>query len=67
MGEEKAEEVSKLKEKEVSTDDDIEKPELTRLHKFCERHGINPNLIMLKITLFVMYGGTQKKKLLLSQ
>lgn len=35
-----------------------EKPEeLTRFGKFCQRHGINSNLIMLKITLFVMYGG----------
>lgn len=30
----------------------------TRWEKFCQRHGINPNLIMLKITLFVMYGAT---------
>ncbi|XP_050086556.1 uncharacterized protein LOC126571790 isoform X2 [Anopheles aquasalis] len=30
----------------------------TRWEKFCLRHGINPNLIMLKITLFVMYGAT---------
>lgn len=34
-----------------------EKPELTRFGKFCARRGINSNLIMLKITLFVMYGG----------
>lgn len=34
-----------------------DKPELTRFGKFCARHGINSNLIMLKITLFVMYGG----------
>lgn len=32
-------------------------PENTRFADFCQRHGINPNLIMLKITLFVMYGG----------
>lgn len=31
--------------------------ELTKWGKFCQRHGINPNLIMLKVTLFVMYGG----------
>ncbi|XP_055639140.1 uncharacterized protein LOC129777095 isoform X2 [Toxorhynchites rutilus septentrionalis] len=31
---------------------------LTKWGKFCLRHGINPNLIMLKITLFVMYGAT---------
>lgn len=47
----------RLKEKEMSTEDDIDKPELTAFFKFCARHGINANLIMLKITLFVMYGG----------
>lgn len=47
----------KPKEKEISTEtDDIDKPE-TKFSKFCQRHGINSNLIMLKITLFVMYGG----------
>lgn len=51
MGEEK------LKEKEMSTETDLEKPDLTKFGKFCQRHGINSNLIMLKITLFVMYGG----------
>lgn len=39
---------------DVATD---EKPELTKFGKFCQRHGINSNLIMLKISLFVMYGG----------
>ncbi|XP_055295609.1 uncharacterized protein LOC129565133 isoform X3 [Sitodiplosis mosellana] len=59
MGEEKVEETTKLKEKEISTEDDeIEKPELTKFGEFCQRHGINANLIMLKITLFVMYGAT---------
>lgn len=29
----------------------------TKFVDFCQRHNINPNLIMLKITLFVMYGG----------
>ncbi|KAJ6647820.1 hypothetical protein Bhyg_03043 [Pseudolycoriella hygida] len=33
-----------------------EKPEITKFGKFCRKHGINSNLIMLKITLFVMYG-----------
>lgn len=47
----------RLKEKEMSTEDDIDKPELTAFYKFCDRRGINANLIMLKITLFVMYGG----------
>lgn len=66
MGEDKEDE--KLKEKEmtkefmrdtcISTENDIEKPEQTKFSKFCDRHGINSNLIMLKITLFVMYGGT---------
>lgn len=51
------EEKEKMKEKEVNTDTDFEKPEQTRFSKFCDRHGINSNLIMLKITLFVMYGG----------
>lgn len=51
MGEEK------LKEKEMSTETDLEKPDLTKFGEFCQRHGINSNLIMLKITLFVMYGG----------
>uniref|UniRef100_A0A182R1S5 MFS_1_like domain-containing protein n=1 Tax=Anopheles funestus TaxID=62324 RepID=A0A182R1S5_ANOFN len=37
-------------------DDPMRDP--TRWEKFCQRHGINPNLIMLKITLFVMYGAT---------
>ncbi|XP_062122143.1 LOW QUALITY PROTEIN: uncharacterized protein LOC133835959 [Drosophila sulfurigaster albostrigata] len=37
---------------------DKDKIELTRFGEFCQRHGINPNLIMLKITLFVMYGAT---------
>lgn len=35
-----------------------EKIELSKFGKFCVRHGINPNLIMLKISLFVMYGAT---------
>lgn len=37
-----------------------DKIELSRFGEFCQRHGINPNLIMLKITLFVMYGGEYK-------
>lgn len=49
----------KLKEKEMSTEiqTDFEKPEYSKLGEFCQKHGINSNLIMLKITLFVMYGG----------
>jgi hypothetical protein len=37
--------------------DTSDKTDDTKLNKFCLKHGINPNLIMLKITLFVMYGG----------
>lgn len=67
MGEEdKLKMEEKLKEKEISTEDDIDKPELTPLTKFCARHGINPNLIMLKITLFVMYGGKTKRNFMSS-
>ncbi|KAL5279758.1 hypothetical protein ACFFRR_004012 [Megaselia abdita] len=41
---------------EIATDtNDLEK---TKFRQFCQRKGINPNLIMLKITLFVMYGAT---------
>ncbi|XP_026844422.1 uncharacterized protein LOC6589784 isoform X2 [Drosophila persimilis] len=36
----------------------LEKVELSKFGEFCQRRGINPNLIMLKITLFVMYGAT---------
>lgn len=42
--------------KEVIVGDDEIKKE-TKAEKFCRRHKINPNLVMLKITLFVMYGG----------
>lgn len=38
-------------------DDETEKHHLSSYGRFCARKGINPNLIMLKITLFVMYGG----------
>lgn len=61
MGEDKVNNV-KEKEKEkdtmaTGTDTELEKPDLTKIGKFCQRRGINSNLIMLKITLFVMYGG----------
>lgn len=39
-----------------------DKIELSRFGEFCQRHGINPNLIMLKITLFVMYGGEYNRQ-----
>lgn len=35
----------------------VEKVKPSKFGEFCRRNGINPNLIMLKITLFVMYGG----------
>lgn len=57
MGEEK---VNNAKEKDTmatGTDTELEKPDLTNFGKYCQRRGINSNLIMLKITLFVMYGG----------
>ncbi|KAH8263216.1 hypothetical protein KR044_006205 [Drosophila immigrans] len=41
-----------------ATRTDKDKIELSRFGEYCQRHGINPNLIMLKITLFVMYGAT---------
>lgn len=41
---------------QTNTDDS----EKTAYGKFCQKHGINPNLIMLKVTLFVMYGGKFK-------
>lgn len=42
---------------EQGTDTTEREEDLTKSGKFCKKHGINPNLIMLKITLFVMYGG----------
>ena len=41
---------------EVATET-VYMPRPSRFDEFCIRRGINPNLIMLKITLFVMYGG----------
>ncbi|XP_075153062.1 uncharacterized protein LOC142226759 isoform X2 [Haematobia irritans] len=43
---------------EVATETGYVPPPNSRYADFCQRHGINPNLIMLKITLFVMYGAT---------
>ncbi|XP_054742928.1 uncharacterized protein LOC129247702 isoform X1 [Anastrepha obliqua] len=37
---------------------EVEKVKPSKFGEFCRRNGINPNLIMLKITLFVMYGAT---------
>ncbi|KNC27653.1 hypothetical protein FF38_07092, partial [Lucilia cuprina] len=42
---------------EVATDT-VYMPPTSKFDEFCIRRGINPNLIMLKITLFVMYGAT---------
>lgn len=56
MGEEKQEDhAAAIKEINCGVNTEIEKE--TTAQKFCRRHGINPNLVMLKITLFVMYGG----------
>ena len=35
----------------------MKKTNLSRFEIYCEKFGVNPNLIMLKLTLFVMYGG----------
>ncbi|XP_036328087.1 uncharacterized protein LOC118740595 isoform X1 [Rhagoletis pomonella] len=37
---------------------EMEKVKPSKFAEFCRHNGINPNLIMLKITLFVMYGAT---------
>ncbi|XP_032571726.1 uncharacterized protein LOC6617418 isoform X2 [Drosophila sechellia] len=51
--------MGKMVSEEIATDPAAsEKVELSRFGEFCQRRGINPNLIMLKITLFVMYGAT---------
>ena len=42
---------------EVGTEPATDEKPMTKYGKFCQEKGINPNLIMLKITLFVMYGG----------
>lgn len=47
---------------ETATDTTMDKTDMTKFNKYCQRHGINSNLIMLKITLFVMYGGKKKKR-----
>lgn len=40
---------------ETQTSD--EKNETSSWAKFCNKRGINSNLLMLKTTLFVMHGG----------
>ncbi|KAH8413165.1 hypothetical protein KR009_008579 [Drosophila setifemur] len=51
--------MGKMDKEEMATEPmKTEKVELSDFGEFCQRRGINPNLIMLKITLFVMYGAT---------
>ncbi|XP_034667187.1 uncharacterized protein LOC117900808 isoform X1 [Drosophila subobscura] len=51
--------MGKMVNEEIATEPvQLEKVELSKFGEYCQRHGINPNLIMLKITLFVMYGAT---------
>ncbi|KAM7354690.1 uncharacterized protein ACRADG_006261 isoform 1-T1 [Cochliomyia hominivorax] len=47
----------KMGAEEVATETVYVQPP-SKFDEFCIRRGINPNLIMLKITLFVMYGAT---------
>lgn len=57
MGVDGGDKTAKASAEEIGTNTVVPE-ELTKWGKFCARHGINPNLIMLKITLFVMYGAT---------
>ncbi|XP_038109689.1 uncharacterized protein LOC6032950 isoform X2 [Culex quinquefasciatus] len=57
MGVDGSDKTAKASAEEMGTNT-VDTEELTKWGKFCLRHGINPNLIMLKITLFVMYGAT---------
>lgn len=44
----------------VGTDNEPIEPPLkkeTKMERFCRRLNINPNLVTLKVTLFVFYGG----------
>lgn len=43
-----------VNETQTATDDSNEK---SSWEKFCRERGINSNLLMLKVTLFVMHGG----------
>lgn len=48
----------------VGTDNEPIEPPLTKetkLQAFYRRMGINPNLVTLKITLFVFYGGNNNR------
>lgn len=42
---------------QTATEEEPVEIEDSKIAKFCKKYGINPNLVMLKITLFVMYGG----------
>uniref|UniRef100_A0A8D8GVN7 Major facilitator superfamily domain-containing protein 6-A n=1 Tax=Culex pipiens TaxID=7175 RepID=A0A8D8GVN7_CULPI len=57
MGVDGSDKTAKASVEEMGTNT-VDTEELTKWGKFCLRHGINPNLIMLKVTLFVMYGAT---------
>lgn len=46
-------------ETQTTSDNDNEKSSWA---KFCHQRGINSNLLMLKMTLFVMHGGKYKQK-----
>lgn len=41
----------------TENDNSTEDGEKSSWIKFCQKRGINPNLFMLKVTLFVMHGG----------
>lgn len=45
---------------ETQTSKDEDEPK-TRWEKICRKFRINPNLVMLKLTLFFMYGGEYDK------
>lgn len=43
-----------VSETQTASDENGEK---SKWERFCRERGINSNLIMLKVTLFVMHGG----------
>lgn len=50
----------KTNESQTMSDEEIDKSSWAR---FWRRHGVNPNLLMLKVTLFVMHGGERNDKM----
>ncbi|RZF43442.1 hypothetical protein LSTR_LSTR001703 [Laodelphax striatellus] len=42
----------------MASDEETSQQNQTRFQKYCEQLNINPNLVMLKVTLFMMYGAT---------